>query len=169
MSSPAPDFPLGLRIRRMTADDIDRVTEIAASLHGAPQWLPASYLAAIDRDATPPRIALVVEEVASGILLGFAVAMVLMPESELETIAVAASGQRRGVGRRLFGALASELSEAGASDVNLEVRSSNSRALAFYEALGFEETGRRPRYYTGPVEDALLLRLRLAERRQVIA
>jgi ribosomal-protein-alanine N-acetyltransferase len=67
------------------------------------------------------------------------------------------------VGRRLFAALAVELSAAAATSVHLEVRSSNAPALAFYAALGFEEVGRRPRYYADPVEDALLLRLGLLE------
>ena len=153
-----------LRIRRMRAVDIDHVMDTAAGLSGAPQWPRAVYTTAIDRNATPPRIALVAEELPAETLLGFAVAMVLAPEAELETIAVAAAGQRRGVGRRLFAALTAELSEAGATDVHLEVRSSSSQALAFYAALGFEECGRRTRYYTGPVEDALLLRLWLPEK-----
>jgi len=163
MSDPAPSFAAGVRIRRMTPSDLDRVIGLASGLHGAPQWSRAVYTLAIDRNATPPRIALVAEELPTETVLGFAVAMVLQPESELETIAVAAAGQRRGVGRSLFAALAADLSAAGATDVHLEVRSSNAQALAFYAALGFEETGRRPRYYTDPVEDALLLRLRLPE------
>ena len=157
MSSPA------LQIRRMTAADIDRVIALAAGLNSAPQWQRTSYLTAIDGEATPARIALVAEDLSSEFLLGFAVAMLLPPESELETIAVAAAGQRRGVGRCLFAALAAELSAAGATSVHLEVRSSNAPALAFYAALGFEEIGRRPRYYADPVEDALLLRLGLLE------
>jgi ribosomal-protein-alanine acetyltransferase len=163
MIDPEPAFAASVRIRRMTPADLDRVMEIESALSSAPQWPRAVYTSAIDRDATPPRIALVAEELPSETLLGFAVAMVLAPESELETIAVAAEGQRRGVGRRLFTALAAELSEADATDVHLEVRSSNAQALAFYAALGFEEIGRRPRYYPDPVEDALLLRLRLTE------
>ena len=39
----------------------------------------------------------------------------------------------------------------------LEVRASNIAALRFYEHHSFEIAGRRPRYYTAPVEDALLL------------
>ena len=152
-----------LRIRRMTAADIDRAVALAAGLNRAPQWQRTSYLTAIAGEATPPRIALVAEENPSETLTGFAVALLLPPESELETIAVAAAGQRRGVGRCLFAALAAELSAAGATSVHLEVRSSNAPALAFYAALGFEEIGRRPRYYADPVEDALLLRLGLLE------
>jgi ribosomal-protein-alanine N-acetyltransferase len=44
----------------------------------------------------------------------------------------------------------------------LEVRPSNHAALAFYRAQGFAVTGRRPRYYADPVEDAVLLALNLA-------
>ena len=163
MSGPASFFAASLRIRRMTQVDVERVIDLANGLKGASQWPRGVYTLAIDRGAAPPRIALIAEELPKQTLLGFAVAMVLAPEAELETIAVAAPGQRRGVGRRLFAALAAELSAEGANDVHLEVRSSNSQALAFYAALGFEECGRRPRYYSGPAEDAILLRLRLPE------
>jgi len=55
-----------------------------------------------------------------------------------------------------------ELRKALVTEVLLEVRSSNSPALAFYIAQGFAITGRRPRYYADPIEDAVLLELRLA-------
>jgi ribosomal-protein-alanine N-acetyltransferase len=156
-SAPHPN----LLIRRMTAADLDLVIDLAATLKEAPQWPPTVYATAVDPSQTPPRIALIAEEFPSETLLGFAVALVLAPESELESIVVAAAGQRRGMGRRLFAALAAELSEAGATSVHLEVRLSNSPALAFYSALGFEQMGRRPHYYAAPEEDALLLRLQL--------
>ena len=44
-----------------------------------------------------------------------------------------------------------------AASAILEVRASNVAALRFYERHKFEVVGRRPRYYTAPVEDALLL------------
>jgi ribosomal-protein-alanine N-acetyltransferase len=154
--------PVGLRIRRMTAADVDRVMEIARGLMDAPQWGASAYLNALNAEGVPRRIAVVAEAATdSGAVLGFAVGSVVAPEGELETIAVAAVGQRRGVGRLLFAELAEELSAAGLRDVHLEVRGSNAVALAFYRALGFQETGRRPRYYTEPVEDSLLLQLRL--------
>jgi [ribosomal protein S18]-alanine N-acetyltransferase len=43
----------------------------------------------------------------------------------------------------------------------LEVRESNTRARALYASRGFEEVGRRRRYYRAPVEDALILRARV--------
>ncbi|MGA9669057.1 MAG: GNAT family N-acetyltransferase [Terracidiphilus sp.] len=150
-------------IRRMTAADVDRVIEIALEQKEAPQWPPAAYLALLEAGSLPARIALVAEDTnaPSGSVLGFAIASVVAPEAELETIAVAALHQRRGVARRLFTALAAELSDAQVTDVHLEVRCSNLSALGLYHALGFSEAGRRPRYYSCPVEDALLLRLSL--------
>jgi [ribosomal protein S18]-alanine N-acetyltransferase len=159
MSSAGAEF----RIRRMTAADVDRVMEIAQRLKDAPQWPAAAYLAAVVPEGSPRRVALVAEEnnAPSRAVLGFAVASVLAPEAELEMIAVSAEHQRRGAGTRLFTALVEELSAAQVTDVHLEVRCSNSPALAFYYALGFEVSGRRPRYYADPIEDALLLRLSL--------
>ena len=44
----------------------------------------------------------------------------------------------------------------------LEVRESNTRALALYRTAGFVQAGRRPGYYNHPREDALLLARPLA-------
>ena len=43
----------------------------------------------------------------------------------------------------------------------LEVRESNQAARAVYAARGFEQVGRRKRYYRDPIEDALVLRATL--------
>ena len=148
-------------IRPMTPADLDRVMEIAESLKEAPQWPRSAYLAALDPEAAPRRIALVVEEPAAGMVAGFAVASLLPPEAELEIIAVAPTAQRRGLARQLFFSLATELRTAEVIGVMLEVRATNQPALEFYRRLGFVETGHRPRYYHDPVEDAILMRLRL--------
>jgi ribosomal protein S18 acetylase RimI-like enzyme len=53
------------------------------------------------------------------------------------------------------------LRTAGVREFILEVRASNQRALGFYRSLGWSETGRRPRYYADPEEDAVLMSLEL--------
>jgi ribosomal-protein-alanine N-acetyltransferase len=145
----------------MTPPDLDRVMEIAESLKDAPQWPRSAYLAALEPEAAPRRIALVAEEPAAGIMAGFAVASLLPPEAELEIIAVAPTAQRQGVAVRLFEALIAEFYTAYIKGIMLEVRATNQPALELYRRLGFVETGRRPRYYHDPVEDAILMRLRL--------
>jgi ribosomal-protein-alanine N-acetyltransferase len=148
-------------IRRMTLDDVDRVMEITASLKQAPHWPLSAWLAALDSQWAPKRIALVAVDEASGAINGLALGSLLPPKAELESIVVATEAQRRGVGRRLFGALLSEFAAEGVTEVLLEVRASNYAALGLYKTLGLVETGRRVRYYADPVEDALLLTLRM--------
>jgi ribosomal-protein-alanine N-acetyltransferase len=94
--------------------------------------------------------------------MGFLVAGLLAPEADLETIAVDQQYQRRGLGALLLRALTEELRKEQVTELILEVRASNRTALGFYRARGFEETGRRVRYYADPEEDAVLMRLKLA-------
>ncbi len=150
-----------VRIRRMVPPDLGRVVEIEQSLAAAPHWRPSAYRAAVDPEAMPRRIALVAEETSLGVIAGFVIACLISPQSELETIAVDAEFQRRGLARKLFAALAAELRLAHSEDIFLELRVSNRPALSLYQSLGFVETGRRPRYYHDPVEDAVLMRLPL--------
>ncbi len=154
MTSPQKD-----KIRRMTATDLGRVMEIAASLATAPRWPASAYQRALAPEGIPRRIALVAEEEQSGAVMGFAVASLLGPQAELETIAVSTESQRRGTARRLMAALVAELRLAQVGEVILEVREGNRPAVELYQALGFTVSGRRPRYYADPVEDAALMRL----------
>jgi ribosomal-protein-alanine acetyltransferase len=117
-------------------------------------------MTAVNENSVPRRVSLVAEDPRSGIV-GFGVASQVGSQAELETIAVAAEGQRSGVARRILATLAEELKRSRIREVTLEVRASNQPALAFYRSTGFRETGRRLRYYADPVEDAVLLSLGL--------
>ena len=78
-------------------------------------------------------------------------------------VAVAPAYRRQGRGEALMLAMMKALRELGREALFLEVRESNSPALGLYARLGFEQVGKRPRYYVNPVEDALILRKELAE------
>lgn len=82
---------------------------------------------------------------------------------DIMTIATAPEFRGRGVGRALIAEMSARLKTMGLQWLTLEVRPSNEPALGLYEALGFRQVGRRPRYYRDPVEDALLLTLFLEE------
>ena len=157
MNSPTHE----VQIRPMTPADLDRVIEIERSLEQAPHWPHSAWVSALDPLSVPHRLALVAEDPSTRSIIAFAVASLLPPQAELEMIAVAAEAQRRGLARFLLAALRKELKSAHVTDVILEVRASNRPALALYLDLGFVETARRRRYYADPVEDAVLLSLRL--------
>lgn len=108
-------------------------------------------------EATPLRVSTLKSDASSDIV-GFLVANHLSPEWELENIVVAPAARRRGLGKRLLGALLAAAHKANSTSVFLEVRESNAAARSLYENTGFEQTGRRPSYYTSPLEAAILYR-----------
>ena len=94
---------------------------------------------------------------AASELAGFLVARRLSSELEILNFAVESEWRRCGIGANLLGAALRWAQTFEATQAILEVRASNLAALRFYERHKFEVVGRRPRYYTAPVEDALLL------------
>jgi ribosomal-protein-alanine N-acetyltransferase len=146
----------------MTAGDLDQVIAIEQSLKQAPHWSHAAYLSSLDPSSLPSRLFLVAMDSSTHSVLAFAVASVLPPQAELEMIAVAPLAQRSGLASSLFASLRDSLTVRNVSEVILEVRASNYPALALYRHLGFSQTAQRPRYYTDPVEDALLFTLRIS-------
>jgi ribosomal-protein-alanine N-acetyltransferase len=112
------------------------------------------------------RFLLVAEDVREdrlNVLVGFAVAKVVgtgaQAIAELESIVVAKQTQRSGVGRALCTAIIQWCRELKISNVELEVRSSNSGAIALYTNIGFAPTGFRKGYYHDPKEDAILMKM----------
>ena len=66
--------------------------------------------------------------------------------------------RRQGIGEKLTLELERQLREEKVECLTLEVRVSNAPAITLYEKLGFQQVGKRPRYYEKPREDALILR-----------
>lgn len=93
------------------------------------------------------------------VVVGFALARVVVGEAELLLLAVSRGMQRRGVGAALLRRFMSVAKRRGAARLHLEVRDGNP-ALTLYRKAGFEEVGRRRNYYHGvggQVFDALTL------------
>ncbi len=96
-----------------------------------------------------------------GSIVGYAGAVIAADECSVTNVAVNAPHRRRGISRRLLGALEREAVQKGALDVYLEVRVSNLPAVCAYEAMGYERCGIRRRFYTKPVEDAYVYKKEL--------
>jgi ribosomal-protein-alanine N-acetyltransferase len=92
-----------------------------------------------------------------GAVLAFCVCWLIFDELHINTVAVAPSARRTGLASERLRQVIAEAARAGGTRATLEVRASNSAALALYSRLGFEVAARRPRYYTHPEEDALIL------------
>ncbi|MEW6658079.1 MAG: ribosomal protein S18-alanine N-acetyltransferase [Thermodesulfobacteriota bacterium] len=88
---------------------------------------------------------------------GYLIYWVVAEEMHILNLAVHPQQRRRGLARRLLTASLAQARKLGAQVAWLEVRPSNDPALSLYHSFGFQEVGRRPRYYDDTEEDALLL------------
>ena len=91
------------------------------------------------------------------LLSGYAGMYVMGDDADVTNVAVLPEYRRRGIGRALVEALCAEARARGARLLHLEVRASNSPALALYEASGFVRDGVRRNFYRKPAEDAVLM------------
>ena len=82
-------------------------------------------------------------------------------EIHITNLAVHPEWRRRGVARRLLATALAEGISRGVLLAFLEVRPTNTRALALYDSLGFQVIGRRNGYYFDTGEDALVMEARL--------
>ncbi len=87
--------------------------------------------------------------------------MCVAGEGQITNIATAPDYRRRGFAEQVTQALVNTARERGFYEISLEVRESNSPAIALYEKFGFAAMGKRPRFYTSPVEAAIVMVLSL--------
>ena len=140
-------------IRPMTAADVPSVAALEKLCFSDP-WSVSSIASELDN---PLSLWLVWEE--DGTAAAYLGVQRVPPQADVMNVAVSPALRRRGIARALFAELERRLPEI--DELFLEVRASNSGAIALYRTLGFEQIGRRPNYYLDPREDALILRKEL--------
>ena len=97
-----------------------------------------------------------VAEGPDGTVVGYAGLHVILDEGYIDNLAVRPDQRRQGIADRLLEVFC-RFGAAHLRFLTLEVRPSNTAAVALYEKHGFREAGRRRDYYDAPREDALLL------------
>ena len=123
---------------------------------------PWSENALAETLASPAAVFLAAREAGEGTggaLLGYGIIYCLPGEGEILNLAVLPEARRRGIGRALLSALIDEGKRRAALVFYLDVRRSNSAAIALYEGQGFVPVGLRKRYYTHPAEDAVEMQM----------
>lgn len=145
-----------MSIRRAEPGDAASLLALARCCFGAAAWDPFQYWNQEDHDV-------LVADLGGGNCGGFSVLACAADEAEIQSLAVAPSMRRQGLGALLLQATLTAALERKAAQVHLEVRESNAAARAFYRRHGFEETGRRRLYYRDPDEAAVLMQIVLAD------
>lgn len=143
---------LGVALRDMQQVDLPQVAAIERDAYEFP-WSPGIF-----RDCLLAGYTTIVADL-NGEVVGYAIMSVAAGEAHLLNLCVASKLRRSGHGRQLLNAAMQRARQAGAERMHLEVRPSNTAALALYDENGFERIGLRRAYYraTHGNEDAVLL------------
>ena len=150
-----------MTLRAATADDLDAIMAIENRSFPTDAWSAETMAAELE---SPYGRYLVDEE--GGAVIGYGGLRHLdrSPDADIQTIALDAAHRGTGRGRALLRALLDDAAARGAREVFLEVRADNPGAEGLYRSEGFEEIGRRPRYYQPDDVDAIVMRLELRVR-----
>ena len=138
------------QIRPMTETDLPAVVRIERASFEDP-W-PESAFREMLAEANRFNLVLANDEDQP---VGYLCAQCAADEVQIHNIAVAPDSLRRGIGRRLL-AEAEGLRRRAYGAV-LDVRATNTAALAMYGRFGYRRIGRRRNYYAQPRGDALIL------------
>lgn len=145
----------GIVYKPLDASHADEVAAMESDLMGSDAW--NAHMVADDLIQTG-RIWWAAYDSAAhdATLIGYCGGLVVDGDVEILKIATLKAWQRHGVARELIGRVALDARDLGATTSSLEVRVSNVGAQKFYEKLGYQSLGIRPKYYSDR-EDALIL------------
>lgn len=155
-----------ITISRMTEHDLLEVVEIE-EISGLSRWGWAAYYAELQGTNSQlmlvARITGAARTPSRSHLAGYVVARMGADELHINNVAVREPYRRQGIGRALLDCIMTEGKRLRVSRAFLELRAGNTAALALYEDCGFRVTARRSRYYSDPVEDALVMIVELED------
>lgn len=156
LATDAGTLPRPSVLRPMREDDLDAVMAIEVRAYPFPWTL--GILRDCLRAGHPAWVLL-----RDGQVVGYFLMSVAAGEGHVLNVCVAPEQQGQGYGRKLLRAILQLARGHGAERVFLEVRPSNTGAIALYFDMGFNEIGRRPRYYPASAgrEDALVMAIEL--------
>ena len=143
---------MNVHIVPMTADHLDEIAALERVCFPDP-WSRQMLAEELDNALSAFLVALDSE----GKVAGYAGLQVILDEGTVTNIAVRPDCRKQGVASQLLQVFLNFAQGNRLAFLTLEVRASNTPAVALYQKLGFQEVGRRRNYYREPTEDALLL------------
>jgi ribosomal-protein-alanine N-acetyltransferase len=136
----------------MKAADLGRVCEIEEEVFPCP-WSREAF----EAELAPDRCAFPWVAEKDGRVIAYMISWLVEDELHIGNIAVAPSEQGEGVGESLFAYCLGRARERDVTRATLEVRVSNTRAIALYERHGFVPVAMRRGYYSNDGEDAVVM------------
>lgn len=141
----------------MQPDDLPEVLRIEQTSCSAP-WSETLFFNEIRNLHSRPRVAKI-----EGKVVGYLCSGLIVDEGHILNLAVHPDFRNCGIASALISDTVGYLKQEGCRFIFLEVRSSNRAAIKMYERFNFRTMGIRKDYYTSPVEDAVIMSLKLEE------
>ena len=142
-----------VELRRLELRDLNAIEEIERSSYPTP-WSRSMFAGEL---AKPSSICLGAVDGEREELVGYLIISRYVDAWHVMNVAVTPDYRRRGIARMLLERLFDVTATDPRRGYTLEVRVSNTGAIALYEKLGFEARGVRRGYYTDNREDALIM------------
>jgi ribosomal-protein-alanine N-acetyltransferase len=143
--------PATFTIRTLAYSDLPQVISIERRAFTAP-WSLAMFVLELSK---PTGICLAAVDISSSRLIGYLILSRYDTVWHLMNIAVEPGRRREGIAHSMLEAM---IEQAGPEEqYTLEVRTSNTPAIALYERFSFRSAGTRPRYYRDTGEDAMIM------------
>ena len=136
----------------MDKEDIERVMKIEKEVFGDP-WSKSAFINEIEKN--PHAIYYVARKGRE--IIGYIGFWILREYIHITNLAVAKSYQKKGIASILLENVENTAGMAGKSNLYLEVRKSNKKAIDFYEKRNFEVIDSKKNYYENNNEDALIM------------
>ena len=144
---------MNIKIVPMNADHLDELEKLEKICFSRP-WSRKMLAEELENQCAA---FLVAQDGDTGRVVGYAGLLVVADEGYITNVAVFPEYRRQGVAAKLISVFENFARGNKLAFLTLEVRPSNTGAIALYEGLGFREAGRRKNYYDLPKEDALIL------------
>ena len=144
-------------IRKMRLEDAPAIAHLEKICFSDP-WSENSIASEVNN---PLSYWLVAE--VDGAIAGYVGSQSVLDAADMMNLAVSPEYRRKGIAAALICELCHYLEMNQVIALLLEVRVSNLPAIRLYEKFGFQQVGRRPKYYHNPREDALILRRELGK------
>ncbi|OAJ72631.1 ribosomal-protein-alanine acetyltransferase [Brevibacillus sp. SKDU10] len=147
-----------LEFRYMTLDDVERIAELERICFPTP-WPLEAFINELTINPNAKYIVAVLD----GQVVGYCGMWLIIDEAHITNICIHPDVRGQRVGLQLMKQMMALAMVLGGERMTLEVRPSNEIARNLYTKLGFEEHGRRKRYYSDNNEDAIIMWVNLRE------
>lgn len=145
---------LDVKIKKMTAEDLDEVMQIEELAYPNHHWSKSSFYQELSNKLA--HYYCVVENNTNKVLayVGY---WQILEEAHITTLAVHPNYRNKQLAQILMLTLIDDCYKQMIKYITLEVRESNVAAISLYEKLGFSSIGQRKNYYQDNGENAIIM------------